>query len=109
MSTLPPSYRPSATNSTNAAFVRDATYMYQTGPLHVPAVPRPLHSKFVYLDPADAWDIREVATPTGSVFGTDAFPAGWQAIIRVRPFRHPVLVRDDGLPTSPSNGRKRSS
>lgn len=70
--------------------------LYQSGPLNVPSVSRPLYFELGYLpsEPTEA-AIREVATPKGSAFGTDAFPASEQAIIAVGPFGQSVQVLAD--------------
>ncbi|MBO2009920.1 hypothetical protein [Hymenobacter negativus] len=81
--------------------------MYQSGPLNVPAVPRPLYFELGYLpsEPAET-AIREVATPEGSAFGTNAFPASEQAIITVGPFGQSFQVLADERPApASSNGQ----
>ncbi|WP_046246007.1 hypothetical protein [Hymenobacter terrenus] len=80
--------------------------MYQAGPPNVPAVPRPLHFELGYVSFGPAEAIREVATPAGSAFGTDAFPESEQEVIRVGPFQGSVPVLDDGRPArQPSTGQ----
>jgi hypothetical protein len=76
---------------------------YQSGPLNVPAVPRPLYFELGYLslEPVAETAIREVATPGGSAFGIDAFPASEQTIIGVGPFQQSFLVLADERPALP--------
>ena len=81
---------------------------YQRGPLNVPVVSRPLYFELGYraLEHAAETAVLKAATPGGSAFGMNAFPASKQTIIGVGPFQQPCLVLADERPAPPpSNGK----